>query len=267
MTSRFLGVLVKGVFAVVVLPGCGGSSSAHRQGWTSTPTTTQAASRHGSPVEIAKDRLIGRTALLRLSDFPAGWTARPPEGESKTTGIEKEAAACLHAPVELVTEENPAKVQSQKFKGPTEQSVANAVTVTPSAQEAKQRFVVFDEPQTGPCLEAAVAKIFTYTLSHPKEASDKLPPGAKVNTPKVEQMSFPTEGNESGAYRITVTVTDTAATLEFKFYLDFALARVGRAGTSLSFMASQSPVSTLTEEELTRLTVRRPQAALQASGT
>jgi hypothetical protein len=99
----------------------------------------------------------------------------------------------------------------------------------------------------------------TYTLEH----TSKLEAGISIGTPTAAQMSFPSFGAQSIAFRITVPIT--AKGLNVNVYLDAVAVRKGRAYTLLTFQRSSTPVSSSMEESLTALTVRRLGASSQTS--
>jgi hypothetical protein len=189
---------------VVMFAGCGGGSSAHQSANTpggTTAASTQQARAPQTAAQIAQERAIGSRALLRLSDFPTGWTAGEREGgSSQAAQLRREVAACLHVPVSQLDENDPAEVKSPKFKGPESEEIGNTVVVRPTAEAAVSYFSVFDAAQTPACLTSATRTVFARKL---KEAG-KVPAAVEVGSPTVERMSFPSFGDQSIAYRISV---------------------------------------------------------------
>jgi hypothetical protein len=202
---------------------------------------------------------LGNRALLRLSDFPPGWTVSVRRKERSKPKLEQEVAACLHVARSLVNESDPAEVRSPDFKHTGGAEISNTVTVAPTPDVAAKQFSVFAQPQTAPCLRRGIQQELRYTLTHP-EARRKLPTGVSFGQATVEQMSFPSIGDQSIAYRVGLTVT--AKTLHIPLYFDVVLLRVGRAEISLSFTGALLPTSPATELALADLTVRRLNAAL-----
>jgi hypothetical protein len=246
----------------LALAGCG--SSAHSQHSANTaagnPSTTTQQGQPQTAAQLAQERAIGNRALLRLSDLPAGWTAGEREGKSKEgPELRKEVAACLRVTVAQLDENDPAEVESPKFKE-SEDSIGNSIIVRPTQEAAVSYFSVFNAPNTASCLTSSVRKVFSKALSR-AEHGRKLPAGVEVGSPTVERMSFPPVGEQSVAYRIGIPFS--AAGINLTYTLDAVVVRVGRADASLTFTSTtSSPIATSIEQQLTSLTVRRLNQAL-----
>jgi len=247
--------------AVLALAGCGGSSSAFRSHTAGKPAPGNLRSGHSqrSRSQIAADRAVGAKALLRLADFPAGWTGSVRHREASPPKLEQEVAACLHVSSSAVNESDPAEVRSPDFKHAGGAEISNSVTVTPTPSIAAEEFSVFAKPETARCLRKGVEQELRYTLSH-GSAGRRLPTGVSFGRATVEQMSFPAIGDQTVAYRVGVSIS--AKTIHLPLYFDAVLVRAGRAEISLSFAGVLLPTSPSTELALTDLTVRRLDAAL-----
>ena len=248
--------LVLPILVIVALAGCGGGSSA-----SSSQTARKAppdASRSGqgqrSRSQIAADRALASHALLRLADFPAGWTASQRHRERSQPKLEQEIAACLHVARSAVNESDPAEVRSPDFKHTGGAEISNTVTLTPTPAIAAEQFSVFAKPETTRCLRNGVEQELRYTLSHAR-GGRRLPTGVSFGHATVEQMSFPAVGDQSIAYRVAVSIT--AKAVHLPLYFDVVLARAGRAEISLSFAGVLLPTSPSAELGLTDLTLRR----------
>jgi hypothetical protein len=68
-------------------------------------------------------------------------------------------------------------------------------------------------------------------------------------------MSFPSYGDQSIAYRVTIPISYKG--LNPSFYIDIVAARKGRATTGLSFVGEVTPFDSSMEQQLTSLTVSR----------
>jgi hypothetical protein len=243
------------VMPVVILAGCGTSSSPSFQQpvgqQTISSTVTQRGQVPQTATQVAQDRGIGSQALLRLSDFPAGWTAGPGEPRSKNEShLEQLVVTCLHVTVAQLGENNPAEAKSPKFKGTSGNVVSSSVTVWPSEDAAAKVLAVVEKPETPSCL----TKALSYELSHP-EAGQRYPRGVTIGSPTVEPMSFPSMGTQSIAYRISVQITTPI--VRVPFFEDAVMVRVGRADASFNFRGSAAPLSANAEEALTELSVQR----------
>ncbi|HEY4428245.1 MAG TPA: hypothetical protein VGN08_08595 [Solirubrobacteraceae bacterium] len=250
--------------AVIAVAGCGRGSSASRsqtagKAAPSKPSPGHSAQSKRSRAQLAADRALGRQALLRLADFPAGWTASARHAERSHPKLEQEVAACLHVARAAVEESNPAEVRSPDFKHAGGADISSSVTVTQTPAEAAEQFAVFAKPETARCLRDGVEKELRFTLSH-GTSSRTLPRGVSFGRATVEPMSFPAVGDQSVAYRVGVSIA--ARTVHLPLYFDAVLVRAGRAELSLSFAGVLLPTSPSTEVALTDLSLRRLGTAL-----
>jgi hypothetical protein len=198
---RIGGGVATAAMSALLTVGCGGTSTTLTVHAISTsaasvpPRTIPVATE--SPQQIAKDRALGSRALLRLSDFPTGWTWEPrapaPAAQPDIVG---ELEKCLHVSAALRKRKSPAEVESPKFRGSIGTQVDNSVTVEPSIAAAKTKYATFDQPQTAQCLTTAMRRAITYGISHPK-SGERLRTGVSVGATTVAQMSFPRSGNQS----------------------------------------------------------------------
>jgi hypothetical protein len=250
--------------AIAAAAGCGGGSRASRSQTAQkrAPDSSQPGRGAHAPrsrSQVAADRALGSRALLRLADFPTGWTASTRHREASQPKLEREIASCLHIAPSLVNETDPAEVRSPDFKHAGGAEISNTVTVTSTAGVAAEQLAVFAKPETARCLRRGMEQELRYTFSHAK-AGGKTPAGVSFGRATVERMSFPTVGDQSVAYRVGVSIT--TKTLHVPLYFDVVLVRAGRAEISLSFAGVLLPTSPSAELVLTDLTVRRLDAAL-----
>jgi hypothetical protein len=241
--------LVAVLLPAVIVAGCGGGSSTQ----TSKSTTT---STQSSAAQITADRSIAGKALLLLSDFPAGWTQTPREGANQPQ-LAAEVATCLHVSASQLEESKPTEVESPQFQEVHDNSVENSVTVLPTNAAAAEYVKVFKEAQAPSCLATAVTKLLA---ADEQKESGKLPAGSSFGAASVEPLSFPAEGDQSIAYRISLPFKTKSVTVTF--YLDAILAQAGRGYTSLTFTGVGAPIDATMEESLVKLTVERLRQAL-----
>lgn len=241
--------------AVAVGGGCGGSTSSQ----TATPaatahaaaTTAAHAPPGESPAQISRDRAIGSLALLRLSDFPTGWTSQPRQSKSSTEPqLDESVARCMGVNPAALKARSSAEVESPKFSE-GQKEATNQVAVEPSIVAAQKRLARFQLPQAPSCLQSAISAAVEYRLHHARE---KLPSGVSIGSPTVAQMSFPRIGDQGVAYRVTIMLKSTA---NVTFYIDLVAFRKGRVYVSMSFRDILSPFNGAEEERLTKLTVHR----------
>ncbi|MGA2037146.1 MAG: hypothetical protein ABSH04_06135, partial [Acidimicrobiales bacterium] len=142
-----------GLVALAVLAGCG--SSAASSGSTTTATTSAADGNH--TVLSARDKELARHSLIRLSDFPAGWTeqGRITEGNS-SSGLPNAQAAhltsCLRVPVSDIDTRVP-RWTSPTFSDDSDAArVDDDVTVYSNAAKAAADYSTFSDPRTPNCV-------------------------------------------------------------------------------------------------------------------
>ena len=92
------GILPILAVAGLILTGCGGGSAKVA---APAPTTTQPGVAPNTPAQRAADKAVAGRAVLKLSDFPLGWTSAPHD-KSGSSGpppaIERRLVACSHLP-------------------------------------------------------------------------------------------------------------------------------------------------------------------------
>jgi hypothetical protein len=235
-----------------LLVGCGGSS-----GSTTTHSAGTTATTASKPAQnVARDRALGRLALFRLSDFPAGWTAQPPEHEEGSSRqLQQELSNCLHMDISLLKSQ-PTKVESPKFADSHETKISNDVTYEPSIAVAEKWFTIFTAPQTPACLTKAMATAIDEALHHSAKSSEAMrSAGVTIGHATVAQMSFPRTGDESIAFQVTLPISVKGFSITY--YSDLVALRKGRAVAGID---AQSPVSSPdvpTVERLAALTASR----------
>jgi hypothetical protein len=92
-----------------------------------------------------------KKALLVLSDFPKGWTAsKSSNSNSPLPGVAR-LATCLGVPTKALTKLPPTVYSKQFSNRQLQLSVADNVSVYPSAQAAQVDFGTFTNPKTPSC--------------------------------------------------------------------------------------------------------------------
>jgi hypothetical protein len=124
-----------------------------------------------------------------------------------------------------------------------------------SSADASKEFAVLENANLPSCLSTAVSKVIQYNLEHPSTPNSTVPSDLTVGNATVAQMSFPTYGDQSIAYRITIPISYKG--LSPSAYLDIVAVRKGRATTGLYFEGEASPFDATMEQQLTGLTVAR----------
>jgi hypothetical protein len=93
-----------------------------------------------------------RKDLLVLKDFPKGWTSARSGNSNTSTPGAAQLASCLGVPVSVI-EESPPTAYSRQFTSSDQQlSVADNVSIYPSAEAARADFDIFTNPKSPVCL-------------------------------------------------------------------------------------------------------------------
>lgn len=241
MRARTTGVLLA---LGMLLGACGGGDG----GDGDSAGTTQVTQN------LAADRALAEQAVLRISDFPPGWEAKPHEEAPDDPTITRQMSECLKVDLALLERDNPASADSPDFKSPEQAEVDNSVGIAPSNGKAQELFTIFERPDTPGCLTKAVAEVIQQALKRPK-AGEELPQGVTVGQVTINRASFPTMGERTVAFRATVPVRFGG--LDLNLYADFVLALKGRAAALLFFSDVGSPFPTEQALRLTKIVVDR----------
>jgi hypothetical protein len=225
---------------------------------TSTTTSSSAASSTSSSTvsqDVAADKALAQAALLKLSDFPTGWTSLPSTSNQGSPAVEKQLISCLHVSPQFLDSNNPTNVDSPDFSDPNNNTASNSVTYGASASTVHSQFAVLTSTAFAPCVQQAVKTEIAYALQHPSNPSDTVPSGLTFGSPTVAQMSFPTLGDQTVAYRVTVPIMYQG--LSPDAYFDFVAIQKGRAVAVMTFEGAVTPFDSSMAEQLSTLTVGR----------
>jgi hypothetical protein len=247
--------------AAVLLAACGGSSKNHATNASATAASDRGQSTATAPATATtrrprpssraalSARLVGASALLRLSDLPSGFAAGPRIRTTTPSTVLRRAAPCFHVPISELRTSVPREVTSRSFVGPGATTIGNSITVLHNEAQAQRFAGYLQAPQASSCLAQGFAKAFARSV------------GKAAGTVSFTRIPLTGGGAQGLALRIQIHVQGKATS-----WLDAVALRVGRATASLSFSAPRSPVSASLERSLTALTVGRLQAALSAAG-
>ena len=234
-----------------LLTGCGGGShpATTRSGSTTTTTASQPAQN------VARDRALGRLALFRLSDFPAGWTAQPQEDEGNSRQLQQELANCLQMDVSLLRSQ-PTRVESPNFSDSDETKISNTVTYEPSVAVAEKWFRIFAASQTPACLTKAMATAIDEALRRSAKTREAVrSAGVEIGKATVAPMSFPRMADESIAFQVKVPISIKGFSVTY--YDDLVALRKGRAVAGVNVQSTVGSPDIPTSRRLTALTASR----------
>ena len=229
---------------------CGGDDDESAPKGTATTPPTQ---------NVAADRAVAEQAVLRLSDFPPGWQAQPHEESPDDPDLTRQLSECLRVDLALLEgEAGDASADSPDFESPNDQEVQSSVGLAPTSAKAQELFAVFERPETPGCLSRAVSQSIETELKKPMPGQQARPE-VTVGQVSVNRASFPTIGDRTVAFRLTVPVQALGRALNV--YADMVVALRGRAGTMLTFTDVGTPFPTDQAQKLTKTVVDRLPAA------
>lgn len=232
MMQRSVVGRVAAVVLVVALgiAGCGGGGGGGGDGDDAAETerTTTTAAR-----DIDADLAAARAGLLRLSDLPDGWIeAEADTEEDDDDALTVQLAECLDVdPSLLATPDNPTNAESPDFSEPESgTSVSNSIAYTESVARAREVLEIFGRAELPSCLSTIMTKLL----------GEELPAGMAFGTVDVKRLAIASDADETMAIRVHIPIEAEGTTIDQ--YLDMVLARVGRAGVTLTFSSTGSTI-------------------------
>ena len=238
MTIHRAGRITRIVAALAVAglaaAGCGGSSGSSTGG--SGGKSDSSLSDPRTPQELAADRMLARRALLKLSDFPAGWQATPHDDNDEGPDLEKQLADCLDVPEALIVGSGDKdSVDSPDFESPDNAEVMSSVSLGPTAEDVQKVFEVMHNPNVPKCFGDAIDEVLSYSMSHDEDA----PKNITIGKVTLGELNLPGFAEDSVAFRTKVPMA--ANGIDTQIYLDFVFMRQDRGVTFLGFLSIFSP--------------------------
>ena len=151
--------------------------------------------------------------------------------------------------------ENPRRADSPDFSDSNANQASGNVTYGTDVSQIRGWFAILQGARFPTCLQQALKAVIANQLAHPSNPSDTLPAGASIGDTTVAQLSFPTLGDQSVAYRVTVPINFNGLSVDA--YIDFVAIQKGRAVASFSFSGTSTPFSSEMAVQLSTLTVGR----------
>jgi hypothetical protein len=180
--------------------------------------------------ENAQDREIVESGLLRITDFPAGWSTDLKEDD--TNGADDPTSSipeCMR--LEQVNDAaSLGKADSPDFTTPQDKQASNNVEVYPDAAKAGEIQSLVLSPDSTACLQKGLSATLQQQLAGDPEAAAVVR-GVTVEGGPIDAGAF---GDATAAlgYRAAVDV----GTMSLNFYFDVIVVQVGRAQASYMFM-------------------------------
>lgn len=246
MTERSVVGRVAALALVLVLGiascgGGGGGSDGDDASEAERTTTTTAR-------DVDADLAAARAGLLRLSDLPDGWVeAEADAEEDDDDGLTVQLAECLDVdPALLATPDNPTNAESPDFSDPESgASVSNSIAYTESVARAQEVLEIFGQAELPSCLSTIMTELL----------GKELPAGMTFGTIDVKRLAMDSDADETMAIRVHIPIEAEGTTIDQ--YLDMVLARVGRAGITLTFSSTGPTVPADFEQTVVGIVVSR----------
>jgi hypothetical protein len=236
--------------AVLLLGACGGTST------SSSSTTIDPR----NPTQVATDRAAAASTVLKVDDFPAGWTAQANADSTARSAEQRSAEAqfaeCADVDPSVIGggDTSPTRAKSDEFSDGSDHQVDNSATVVATIELGRQQLDSIRKPAVPGCLATFVNRAIQSALKNPNPgqapASDVTFGEAKVVTLDLSGLHAPSVG-----YRATVPVRigDRSADVT----LDLVLALTGRTGISMTFTSFGAPLDNALEVGLTNKVIDR----------
>lgn len=236
-TSKTVAMFVATLLALSACGDDGGGDDTTRE-----PTATTGASTT-SVDEIADEDLErAQSALLQLTDMPAGWSESV--GDDDDTGsitADENFAACIGVPVEELNPPDELSFDSTFADGDS-MEVASSTSVWPTPDDALTRM----ESRTGDDALACIPEALEAMLKERTDADDDV----TVNGVDVGRINLDLPGN---AVAIRITVSMESQGFEIDLFLDSVVGTVDNIGWSVSTQDVFTPPDPATTAEYAAL--------------
>ena len=204
---------------------------------------------------VATDRAAALAAVLKPSDLPSGWTAKPHSRPAGGTGSDDALAKCLGVPLSDLNTQGPASVNSPDFTDAANRSIANSVTYGATSPLTRRRFNELAGPRASGCLASALGAYLQAQLTHPSNPSATGPPGVSLGNPSAAKIPFAVAGDQTIAYEVAFPIVTAGASI--KVLLDLVIAIKGRASVEMNFTTVGAPFAPDQEQKYFKAVVGR----------
>lgn len=249
---RWIGCAMLALSALL-LSACGGGGSNATHPSLATARNSPGPSSSGSPFPKTAALHAARSALLAVSDLPAGWSTSAASHSNDETAFDARLASCLHVSPTLVGSAGAdgAHADSPDFNSPDDTNATVSETVSiDTAPRVNSGFAVLRSPRLPGCFDSLVGPYLKQEL-----AKDPSTASASLGQVSTGQLSFPQLGEDSVAFRSTIPFSIQGQTASV--YIDVVFARSRNAVMQLSFEDVLSPFDTVTAEHIARRAYRK----------
>jgi len=254
-TRAVLSFLVAGI----VVTACGsGSGHVAASSSDTTPPTTQPSNAANTPAQRAADRAVAARAVLKLADFPLGWTSQPHDSSNSSgppPAVQRAVVACAHLPQRFLDNaaDTQPNVNSADFTkgvvgaGPAAQ-IQSSVELDRSVRDISEPLSQLAAPAAATCFAPLFRSEFALGVSKD--------PGVSLADFSLKALSVGSIGDQSAGFQSRVNVVGPRASIPIE--LDLYFVRVNRAivvlsATAFSVPFDQSFAQTLLEKMVGRL--------------
>jgi hypothetical protein len=228
--------------ALLAFGACGDDSKESSSG-----ATTTAADEASSGED---DQKIADAVVLKLADFPSGWTedeATPEEEDSANDPIDK----CFGGKGKTLDENTTAEADSPDFSRGETTSVSSFSAVMKSEKDAEETMDILASDTLKDCFNQALADELKATAGEDE--------GFSLGDVTTKSASFTKVGEETTALQFLIPIS--APGVEVSFYADLVFFRQDRVIGGLFLGNLESPLASSEGEALARKMVTRMKAA------
>jgi hypothetical protein len=222
-------------------------------------TTTRPATVSNTPGQRAADRAVAARAVLKLADFPLGWTSHAHDNSTSSApppAVERAVVACAHLPKRFLddTADDQPNADSADFTkgqigaGPAAE-IQSSVELDRSVNDISEPLAQLASPRAAQCFAPLFRTEFAQGLSNDR--------GVSLSDFSLSALSVGSIGDQSAGFQSRVTIVGPRASINVE--LDLYFVRVKRAIAELSATAFSVPfdqgfAQTLLEKIVGRLT-------------
>ncbi|HUC37509.1 MAG TPA: hypothetical protein VMR97_10340 [Acidimicrobiales bacterium] len=212
----------------------------------SGPGATTSSSSAAGPVLSGKQKTLAKQSLIRLSDFPAGWSSQGSVTTSGSSGLttaqDAQLTHCLKVNASDIDTHVPHWSSPTFSDGSGAATVNDAVSVYAGASKAAADFSTFSDPRTPGCLVGLLGGPLE------KQISKQLQPGQSVGQVSASARPLPSYGQRSGDIELVVPIDQ--GTQVVPVYIDVIVVLYGRAESTITASSPATPLSSGLADQL-----------------
>lgn len=209
--------------SMLVACGSDNSSTASSAATTSTPPV----------VDEEEDQAAAESALLQLSDFEPGWSEVPSSDDGDQDSMKRKIAECSGSDQDTGIDFGGALAKTGDITSPDgNQVIQETVSFASNVAAAAERMAILAAPEFAVCIRP----IYEQFVEDMLEGT-----GTNVDRMTVGKLNVTPSGDNTVAYRITITASNGGLTQEL--YADIIVIQSGRALASPIFQSRNNPFS------------------------